>query len=625
MIYYPKVYGVCTGAYKAVDLAYKLNEQFKDKNIYIYKEVLHNEYIIDKLNKEGIKIVDNLDLVNKDDILIIRAHGETKETYEELKNRKITYYDATCVNVKRVQDIVEEKYNNGYKIIIVGKKNHPEVIATASRSDNTAIIIETKEDYDSLNKNDKYYVVCQTTTSQDSFNDLIDYLKKNNYNYEYKNTICNNQSLIQTSSALLARKMDVMFVIGGASSSNTKELFNKCKKVCKKTYFFSDIESFYDYIKTQKYSEKTKIGFTGGASTLKEQINEFSNLLEFIIYYKNAKKEIDKGLIRFNKDIKEDNNPIINDTLNKFKSSNSDGKCIRGTLIKLGYNTHKKDDYYLKLASAYEAFETAILIHDDIIDNSDLRRGKPTIHKQYQKSFSAYKNDNTPTSLALCIGDISFFIIYEYLLKNYKNDKNFTRLISYYNNILIDTVKGEILDVYLPFIEKNDRHHRLFEDDIMRIYKLKTSIYSIVGPFALGLILANSKNKEIKEFESVLEPIGISFQIKDDILGIFGNNIGKSVVSDIEEFKQTILYSYIKINKPEYLNALLTYYGTKTSTNDLNKVKEIFIKSGALKYAEDKMNELFDISKEKIENLEIKQDIKNILLGLIIFLRYRKK
>ena len=159
----------------------------------------------------------------------------------------------------------------------------------------------------------------------------------------------------------------------------------------------------------------------------------------------------------------------------------------------------------------------------------------------------------------------------------------------------------------------------------MRIYKLKTSIYSIVGPFALGLILANSKNKEIKEFESVLEPIGISFQIKDDILGIFGNNIGKSVVSDIEEFKQTILYSYIKINKPEYLNALLTYYGTKTSANDLNKVKEIFIKSGALKYAEDKMNELFDISKEKIENLEIKQDIKNILLGLIIFLRYRKK
>ena len=159
----------------------------------------------------------------------------------------------------------------------------------------------------------------------------------------------------------------------------------------------------------------------------------------------------------------------------------------------------------------------------------------------------------------------------------------------------------------------------------MKIYKLKTSIYSIVGPFVLGLILANGKTKEIKEYESILEPIGISFQIKDDILGIFGKNTGKSVVSDIEEFKQTILYSYIKISKPEYLNSLLAYYGTKTNTNNLNKVKEIFIKSGALEYAEDKMNELFDISKEKIEKLQIKQDVKNILLGLIIFLRYRKK
>lgn len=625
MIYYPKVYGVCSGAYKAIDLAYKLKNTFKDKNIYIYKEVLHNEYIINKLSKDGIKIVNDLDLVNENDILIIRAHGETKETYEILKKRNITYYDATCINVKKVQDIIESKYNEGYKIIIVGKKNHPEVIASTSRSNNEAIVIETIDDYKLLNKNDKYYCVCQTTTSKDNFNDLINYLEKNNYNFEYKNTICNNQSLIQSSSVDLAKKMDVMFVIGGKNSSNTKELFRLCKKECKKTYFFSDIETFYEFIKTEKYTYKTKIGFTGGASTLKEQINEYSSLLEFIIYYMDAKKKIDKQMIKFNKEIKEDDNKVINDALNKFKYANKDGKCIRGTLIKLGYNLHKNNDYYLNLASAYEAFETAILIHDDIIDNSDLRRGKPTIHKIYQNDFSAYKKDNTPTSLALCIGDISFFIIYEHILKHYKKDKNIKKLLSYYNNILIDTVKGEILDVYLPFIEKNDKHHTLFENDIMKIYKLKTSAYSVVGPFVLGMILSNSKESEIKEFESILEPIGISFQIKDDILGIFGENIGKSLVSDIEEFKQTILYSYIKIYKPEYLNALLDYYGTKTNTARVNEVKNIFIKSGALKYAEDKMNELFDISKERINKLNIKQDIKNILQGLIIFLRYRKK
>ena len=624
MIHYPKVYGVCSGAYKAVDLAYKLKETFKNKNIYIYKEVLHNEYIIDKLNKRGIKIINNLDNVSKNDILIIRAHGETKDTYKELDKRKITYYDATCVNVKKVQEIIEDKYNEKYKIIIVGKKNHPEVIASSSRSDNTAIIIETKDDYKLLNKKDKYFVVCQTTTSKDNLNDLINYLKKNNYNFEYKNTICNNQSLIQTSSIELAKKMDIMFVIGGKNSSNTKELFRLCKKECKKTYFFSDINEYYDFIKTKNFNKNMNIGFTGGASTLKEQIKEYSSLLEFIIYYKDAKKKIDKELISFNNDIKEDNNIIINDALNKLKQANSGGKCIRGTLIKLGYNLHKNDNKYLKLSSAYETFETSILIHDDIIDNSDLRRNKKTIHKLYQEEFNDYK-DNTPTSLALCIGDIGFYYTNKYILKHYKNDKNLSKILSYYHNIVINTIKGEILDVYLPYIEKNNKNHILHEDDIMTIYKLKTSIYTIVGPFILGMILSNSSNKEINEFKTILEPIGISFQIKDDILGIFGNDIGKSLVSDIEEFKQTILYSYIKINKAEYLDTLLSLYGTKTNTINLNKIKDIFIKSGALEYAESKMNELFDISVERINNLKIKDDIKNILLGLIVFLRIRKK
>ena len=280
MIYFPKVYGVCSGAYKAVSLAYKLKDTFKDKKVCIYKEVLHNEYIINKLNENGIKTINSLDDVTKDDIIIIRAHGETKETYEDLKKRGITYYDATCPIVKKVQDIIEEKYNNGYKIIIVGKKTHPEVIASNSRSDNTSIIIEDKDDYKKLNKNDNYYIVCQTTTSNDNLINLLEYMNNNKLKYEYTNTICPNQSLIQSYSVDLAKNMDAMFVIGGKNSSNTKELFNKCKNVCDETYFFSDIIDFIEFIKTKNYTYKTNIGFTGGASTSKEQIKEFASYLE---------------------------------------------------------------------------------------------------------------------------------------------------------------------------------------------------------------------------------------------------------------------------------------------------------------------------------------------------------
>ena len=627
MIYYPKVYGVCAGANKAIVLSLKLKKENKDKNVYIYKEVLHNQYVIDMLANNGIRIIEDLKDLKKNDILIIRAHGESKDTFEYLDKNKINYFDATCINVEKVHKIIEKKYNEGYKIIIVGKKNHPEVIGSNGWCKNSAIIIENEDDYNKLNKNDKYYIVCQTTISYNTVSALIKYLDKNKYKYEFENTICNNQKLIQTSSVELAKKMDVMFVIGGKNSSNTKELFNECNNVCK-SYFFSEIDEFYDFIKKQKYTSKTKIGFTGGASTSKSQIDEFANILEFIIYYQNSKKQIEKEIVKFNNKLTSSKNKIIDEAVDRFKYMNFDGKCIRGTLINLGYNMHKKDNLFLPLAASYEAFETSILIHDDIIDNSDLRRNKRTIHELYKDDFKEYKIDNTPTSLALCIGDLGFYFTNEYLVTKYKNNKNLAKLLSYYNNTVIDTAKGEILDVYLPFIEKNDKYHLLNEEDIMQIYKLKTSKYTIVGPFVLGMILSGSNNKEIKELEHILEPLGIAFQIKDDILGIFSDSktIGKSTYSDIEEFKQTILYSYIKINRKEYLDDLLKIYGKNNITDkDSQKVKDILIKSGSLEYATNKMNELFNSSKEQIQKSNIKQDIKNILNGLIKYLELRKK
>ncbi len=627
MIYFPKIYGTCRGANNAINMAIKIKKENKNKSIFIYKEILHNNYVINELEKIGIKIIDNLENLTKNDIVIIRAHGETKETFDYLDKHNIKYYDATCVNVKKIHDIVLDKKDN-YKIIIVGKKNHPEVIATNSWCDNDAIIIESIDDYNKLNSETLYYLVSQTTISEDDVNNLIKFMDKNNINYKSENTICNYQKLIQLSSIELARHMDTMIVIGGKNSSNTKELFNECSKVSK-SYFFSNIEEFYDFIKTKKFKPSDKIGFTGGASTMKEQILEYSNLLEFYIYYTNRKKDIEKEITKFNKSIKSNNdNKIIKDALDKFKYMNYDGKCIRGTLIDLGYKTLKNDDEAIHLSASYEAFETSILIHDDIIDNSPLRRGKKTIHELYKDEFKNLNIDSTPISLALCLGDIGFFYIYNYIIDKYKNNKNLSQILTYYNNVVINTIKGEILDVYLPYIEKNDKRHKLKEDDIMEIYKLKTSIYTIVGPFILGMILSNNKEKDIKEMENLLLPLGIAFQIKDDILGIFSdsNTIGKPNYSDIEEFKQTILYSYIKINKPDYLDRLLNIYGKSNINEDeYNEVKEIITNSGSLEYANNKMIELFNESKEKLLECNINQNIKNILLGFIKYLELRKK
>lgn len=628
MIYYPKIYGTCAGANKAIETAYKLKKENTNKNIYIYKEILHNPYIIKELEKDNIKCIDDLKTLTKDDILIIRAHGEPKETYDYLEENNIEYYDATCTNVLKVHNIAIEKQKDSYKIIIVGKKTHPEVIGTNGWINNEGIIIETKDDYKNLNKNDKYFIVCQTTVSHKKLQELLNYMNENNISYEVENTICNAQKLIQTSSIALAEQMDIMFVIGGKESSNTKELYNLCNEVTK-TYYFSNIKDFFNFIKKEKYTLNTKIGFTGGASTPKEQIKEYANLLEFFIYYKTKLKEFEIELKKINKSFLENDNPIVIDAINKFINMNGDGKFLRGCLIDLGYKLTKSDDYAKTLSLAYETFETSILIHDDIIDNAHLRRNKETIHETYKDDFKKYnvENDNTNTSLALCIGDLGFFYTNEMITKKYKNDKNLAKLLSYYNNIVIKTIKGEIIDVALPFIEKNDKEHTLHEEDIMEIYRLKTSWYTVVGPFVLGMILGNSKAKDIETFEKVLEPLGIAFQIKDDILGIYSSKeiLGKSVYSDIEEFKQTILYSYIKINRNDLLDELLKYYGKSITEEESKKVQKLFEDSGALEYATNKMNEMFNEVYTNIKLMDIKEYTKNILLGLILFLRLREK
>ena len=628
MIYYPKVYGTCAGANKAIEAAYKLKKENKDKNIYIYKEILHNPYIINELLKDDIKCIDDLSILNENDILIIRAHGEPKETYDYLNSHNIEYYDATCTNVLKVHNLAIKKHNDGYKIIIIGKKTHPEVIGTNGWINNEGIIIEDKDDYKELNNNDKYFIVCQTTISHKKLQELLNYMNENNISYEIENTICNAQKLIQTSSVTLAEQMDIMFVIGGKESSNTKELYNLCNEVTK-TYYFSDIKDFFNFIKKEKYTLNTKIGFTGGASTPKEQIKEYANLLEFFIYYKTKLKEFETDLKKINKSFLENDNPIVIDAVNKFINMNGDGKFLRGCLIDLGYKLTKSDDYAKTLSLAYETFETSILIHDDIIDNAHLRRNKETIHETYKDEFKKYnvENDNTNTSLALCIGDLGFFYTNEMITKKYKNDKNLAKLLSYYNNIVIKTIKGEIIDVALPFIEKNDKKHALHEEDIMEIYRLKTSWYTVVGPFILGMILGNSKAKDIETFEKVLEPLGIAFQIKDDILGIYSSKeiLGKSVYSDIEEFKQTILYSYIKINRNDLLDELLKYYGKNITEEESKKVQKLFEDSGALEYATNKMNEMFNEVYTNIKSMDIKEYTKNILLGLISFLRLREK
>lgn len=352
----------------------------------------------------------------------------------------------------------------------------------------------------------------------------------------------------------------------------------------------------------------------------------------FLKYYKEVREKLNKKLEEYNNNLKKEPNNLLKENIDVFTNLNSDGKLIRGTLVNLGYKLKKDNlEYSYPLSLAFEIFQTAILVHDDIIDNDDLRRGKQTIHAyNYNKYYNLTKNPNSKKiseGIAICMGDLGLYEANQVIAKNYKNDSKLGEILIYFNEIVLKTIKGEIIDVTLPFLEQNNLLKDNLEENIMLIYKLKTAYYTIIGPLSLGLILAGTTKEELADIENLGLKIGIAFQIQDDLLGIYSNNnkLGKNVGSDIEEFKQTILYSYTKNNK-KYYNELLKFYGKKLETETIEKVKQIFIDSGSYKYAKDLVDKLYNEASNIVKNINwIKEEDKEILNSFIDYLKMREK
>jgi len=358
---------------------------------------------------------------------------------------------------------------------------------------------------------------------------------------------------------------------------------------------------------------------------MKNNIDNFTN------YYQKEKQKIDYIIKQFNNKILEEDNQILKDNLNYFTDLNSNGKNIRGLLVLLGYNLlHDENDYALDLALAYEVFQTAILVHDDIIDKDDIRRGKYTITYQNKVKYSTLntiKNlDHISNSIALCIGDYGLYLANKIISDSYQKDMNLGKILSYFNQIVLDTIKGEILEITLPYESKKDSI--LIEDlenNIYNVYLLKTALYTIVGPLSLGLLLAGSDQRKIEEITEFGKKIGIAFQIQDDILGVFSEEMEKNLATDIKEKKQTLLYQ--SIMKTEYKEEFLNYYDKKDlNEKDIINIKELLLKSKAKEQCENKMNTFYEEGKTILDNISwIPKEKKSILIGLVEMLRKRKK
>ena len=260
-----KTAGFCYGVKRAVDGVYgKYNE---GKKIATLGPIIHNRQVIEDLQSKGIYSYSRVSDIPKDCVIVIRAHGVGEIVYNEIGKRE--YLDLTCPFVSKIHKIVSEHYKKGYEIIIVGDKNHPEVIGINGWCNNSATIInDTNYKIDEIFAEKDICVVAQTTINRDFFGEIVQNIKKTCKSTLIFDTICNATKDRQKEADEISRNSDTMIVIGGKESSNTRKLFEISKRNCPNSYHIETIE---DLPQTKTFK---KIGITAGASTPSSIIEE---------------------------------------------------------------------------------------------------------------------------------------------------------------------------------------------------------------------------------------------------------------------------------------------------------------------------------------------------------------
>lgn len=263
-----KFAGFCYGVKRAVETAVKLKKENPEKNIYILGELIHNTDVINELDKMGIKTI--YEIPSKGDgICIIRSHGAAPEIFEKIKNAGFELVDLTCPDVKKVQQRAVELAKNDYFVVIVGKPNHPEVMAIKANADLysdkvvVATTIEELAPYEAAIKSHrKVGVVVQTTQMVSSLNLIVNYLNTIAKEVLIYNTICQSTAMRQKEAKELAKETDVMIVVGSKKSANTTHLAEILKDYTKTIHIENDTELNKELIKGVQ-----SIGITAGAST----------------------------------------------------------------------------------------------------------------------------------------------------------------------------------------------------------------------------------------------------------------------------------------------------------------------------------------------------------------------
>jgi 4-hydroxy-3-methylbut-2-en-1-yl diphosphate reductase len=267
--------GFCWGVVRTIDIAEQ--ELHEAKKLYSLGDIIHNPIEIERLQEKGLATISLEDLKDvKDAKVLIRAHGEPPETFRRAKELGIELIDATCPVVTKVQERIRKFYDNGYQVVIFGKKDHAEVIGLVGHTNGTAIVIKSSEEVDKLDLTKKTVLFSQTTMDKATFYLIRDEIKSRikaefevgtfeemAIDFHAKDTICGQVSGRDKKLREFSRSNDVMVFVAGRKSSNGKVLYEIAKEENPNTYFVEDEKE----LQQEWFSSAETVGISGATST----------------------------------------------------------------------------------------------------------------------------------------------------------------------------------------------------------------------------------------------------------------------------------------------------------------------------------------------------------------------
>ena len=254
--------GVCYGVERALDLANRAANEAEGRPVHTLGPLIHNPLVVRELEDRGVAMADALEDAASG-TLVIRAHGVVPRAVDDARRRGLTVLDATCPYVKKVHHAAERLTREGYQVIVVGEPGHPEVEGIMGHAGEGARVISSPGDLDGVELARKVGVVVQTTQTAAALAAVVDALLPRVGELRVVNTICEATQERQDSAAQLASRADVMVVVGGRNSGNTRRLAQICAERCARTHHIEDAGE----IEAPWFDGAGLIGVTAGAST----------------------------------------------------------------------------------------------------------------------------------------------------------------------------------------------------------------------------------------------------------------------------------------------------------------------------------------------------------------------